>query len=64
MRTADGGFGRWNVAPGLGDSGKDGNLAPGLGDEGRPTRGTWECSEVADSGSASVGAWDMFLLCV
>jgi hypothetical protein len=57
VRTADGGLGRENDAPGLGDEGRDGLWNVGdLGDAGSPTRGALECIEVADSGSYSVGA--------
>jgi hypothetical protein len=54
VRTAEGALGLENVAPGLGDAGKDGNrLTPGLGDEGKPTSGVVDLSVVAELGSCS-----------
>ena len=48
------------VAPGLGEAGNEGKrLTPGFGEEGRPTRGAVDRSETAETGSASVGAWDV-----
>lgn len=48
-----------NVAP-LGVAGNEGKrLTPGFGEEGRPTRGAVDRSETAETGSASVGAWDV-----
>lgn len=48
VRTADGAFVRWNLAPGRGDKGRGANVAPGFGDVGRPdvgrpNKGACEC---------------------
>ena len=62
--TADGALGLENVAPGLGDAGRDGNrLTPGLGDDGKPTRGVVDLSVVAELGSCSYVACDALREC-
>lgn len=70
VRTAEGALGRenWpdrgdvgNVTPGLGELGSEGNrVALGLGELGNPTRGVVDRSDVADTGSTSVGAWESY----
>lgn len=55
VRTGAGALLRWNVWPGLGLAGSDGNLVtPGLGDVGKPTSALVELVEAAETGSGSL----------